>query len=387
MNGAFQGSVKVIDETGAVYAWILVPHSHGQSTIEFELRETGTTIVAAAESFATSNIAFVFEVQSAISNQIIVDSEQLSDNVSIVGVEDDLLEDKYGVFTGLGRRNDQSFDQYRAQTACLWSAFSHAGTEKGMIDSLQCLLGDVTLTVTESRDVIGNRVFLIPQYGDDDPDPYNPADPINLVRTDGDNPHYYIADIPSDFRTSYPATEDPLSIILLGVVAARPEIDNNPEVWDNVSADKIRSFTIRTPQAIGNEVFISVDEADAMVLITEELVSRRTGVLVDPMANTFIATTVTVTEATINSVLEVLPINLPVEGVDFTVDVLKGEITWNGAWPAFKTPDDGTIYKITYSFRLDDAIRTIVRQMKPVQRSVIIEFTNQTSSLPPVIET
>jgi hypothetical protein len=56
-------------------------------------------------------------------------------------------------------------------------------------------------------------------------------------------------------------------------------------------------------------------------------------------------------------------------------------VTWIGF-----TPTDGATYQATYQFRLDDEISVIVKQVKPMQRSVVILFSSQASTLPRAIK-
>ena len=377
MNGAKVADVKVVDLTGFVYASLFVPHSHGQDSIAIEVRETGGLLVESSV-FATSDIDFTFEVKSDFEAPNEVDAEQLSQDVSIAGVEQAMLGDKFGAFTGLTRRNDQTIEQYRAQTACLWRAFQFASMEEGLVESLRCVLGDVLITLEPTRQVVGNRVFVHPQYEPASGDEYtagggwSPAlrrslDDLPNHYASADTPHYYVPDIPVDFYSAYPSGGG-LAILLAGGT------DNTPDGWIAAHA---QTFTIRSEQAIGNEVFALVQESDAIRLVSSEQVLRRTGTTEDYVANTNIASIITISAATTPSTL------LPVESVDFTVDPFTGKITWLGT---LQQPVDGTIYTLGYAFRLDDAIRIVVRQVKPVQRSVVILFQNQTSSLPKAIE-
>ena len=379
MNGAKVADVKVVDLTGFVYASLFVPHSHGQDSVVIEVRETGGLLVESSV-FATSDIDFTFEVKSDFEAPNEVDAEQLSQDVSIAGVEQVMLADKFGAFTGLTRRNDQTIEQYRAQTACLWRAFQFASMEEGLVESLRCVLGDIIITLEPTRLVVGNRVFVHPQYEPASGDEYTAGggwypslrrslDDLPNHYASADTPHYYVADAPVDFYTTGYPSGGLLSILLTGGT------DNTPGVqWD---ATHVQPFAVRTEQAIGNEIFALIQEADAMRLVSSEQMLRRTGTTEDYVANTNVASTITVSAATTPSTF------LPVEGVDFTVDPLLGKITWLGT---LQQPVDGTIYTLGYSFRLDDAIRIVVRQVKPVQRSVVVLFQNQTSSLPRAIE-
>jgi hypothetical protein len=329
--------------------------------------------------FATSNLDFTFEIRSDFGGQVEVDALQVGQNVSIVGVEQALLRDKFGVFTGLERRNDQTIEEYRGQTACLWQSFQHASMESGLVDSLRCLLGDVAIVLDFTRDNVGNRIFVHPQYEPDSGDVFTPGGtwPSGLRRTpddlpnqyvSADTPHYYVANVPTDFYTTVYPSGGPLSILLTGGP------DNTP---DGFTADHVQQLTIRTLQAIGNEVFVQIEEADAIRMIVGEQVFRRVGTTQDALGSGDVAGAVIVTDATTPSTL------MPVDGVDFTVDVESGVITWLGT---AQQPTDGTVYRVNYPFRLDDSIVVIVKQIKPVQRSVVILFVNQTSTLPKALE-
>jgi hypothetical protein len=59
------------------------------------------------------------------------------------------------------------------------------------------------------------------------------------------------------------------------------------------------------------------------------------------------------------------------------MDRVAGTLTWlNPAGPSFKTPDDQTSYTISYRFRLDEPLKTVVQQIKPAHRSVMIKFAD-----------
>jgi len=175
----------------------------------------------------------------------------------------------------------------------------------------------------------------------------------------------------ADFRESYPPGGAPIDQILT------PGVDNNPEGWNNTSEQKIESFTIRTTEAIGNEVLVTINEDDATVSVQEEII-RRSGTI-DQLSNKNIASVTVITDADTPSG------SLPTEGTEFTVDVLTGLITWTLS-PPDNVPIEGTKYTVEYLFRLDDAITTVVKQIKPAQRSVVIIFSNVTSLLPKAIE-
>jgi hypothetical protein len=378
LNGVKVADLVVVDETGFVYADVVFPHSHGQDTIALEIQETNGVLVEQSV-FATSNLDFTFEIRSDFGGEVEVDALQVGQNISITGVEQSALTNKFGIYTGLERRNEQTIEQYRAQTACLWRSFQHASMEKGLVDSLRCLLGDVAIELELTRDVVGNLIFTHPQYepasgdvfaagGGWYPDLRRSLDDPSTNYDEVDTPHYYVADIPTDFYTTAYPSGGPLSILLTGGA------DNTPDGWD---ATHVQSMAIRTLQAIGNEVFVNIQEPDAIRMIVSEQVFRRTGSTTDFLGNEDVASSVTVVAATTPSTF------LPVQGADFTVDVLTGEVTWLAT---AQQPVDGTIYTVNYSYRLDEAIKVIVRQVKPAQRSIVILFKNQTSTLPKAIE-
>jgi hypothetical protein len=68
------------------------------------------------------------------------------------------------------------------------------------------------------------------------------------------------------------------------------------------------------------------------------------------------------------------------QGTDFTVQALAGTVTW------INPPTDGATYQPTYQFRLDDEIRVVIQQIKPVQRSIVVLFSSQNSTLPKAIK-
>lgn len=378
VNGTKYAEMKVIDTTGFAYARITVPYTRNQDSITIELRDNDGVIVE-SEYFATSNIGFFYEVQSSVSQPTWEDAQQIQEDPSIVGVDTNLLENKYGIYTGLRRRNDQTASEYRDQTGCIWQAFQYAGTEKGLVDAIGCLLGKVGLGVEIEiipvRSVAGNRIFDYPQFG---PrwDEWDYLTPISLARNDDDWPHSYVAYKVADYRTGY-SISDPSPTQVLGPYPN--------DAADNYDSNTVKSFTVYTSLAAANENImemshttqLEVPEDIASVTIAEEQILRGT-TSIDKMVNEYISTAVVVTEATLSGVPEIVPDNLPQEGTDFTVDPIRGEITWTGPI----TPDTGTIYKIMYSFRLDVFLAIIIRQVKPAYQRVVVTFNNVKSGLP-----
>lgn len=152
-----------------------------------------------------------------------------------------------------------------------------------------------------------------------------------------------------------------------------------PETWD---AAVCQQLTLRTVRAIGNEVQLTIDQSDALVTVPSEDVTRDTFTTTsdDQLGNPYI-NTISVVSATTGSGL------LPTEPADFLVDRINGKIEWKFA-PGLtsNTPLDTTTYNVTYTYRLDDQIRIVVKQVKPIQRSVVIIFANSNADLPKAIE-
>ena len=120
----------------------------------------------------------MYEVQAKFLHEVFEDTTQLAENITIQGVEDGLLENRYGVFTGLAIRPEQTITQYRDQTACLWKSYQFASMEKGLIDSLKCILGDIaiddefldgrgsgTIYRDPDLDIVGTLDFEPPAFG------------------------------------------------------------------------------------------------------------------------------------------------------------------------------------------------------------------------------
>jgi hypothetical protein len=288
-------------------------------------------------------------------------------------------------------RTDQNTDEFRTQTANIWKAFYYAAMEKGLLDAISAIVGSVvSLTIIHAKDIVGNRIFDVPQFrfesGGSPCDPWDAG--ATLVRSgydergNAEKPHWYIAEIDADFRTSYTTGNtpphnlgDPLTTIL------NQGSDNNPETWDATIA---QSFTIKTTQGHGNEIFIEIGstEIDAATQVNEEYVLKRSaGAGADQLANTYILPTVEILGCTISG--DSQPPALPVETTDFTVDRLSGQITWSGPL----IPDDNTTYRTKYKFRLDESLRTVIQQVKPAHRSIVVVFQGVTSGLPLTLET
>jgi len=377
INDSLVATSQVIDDSGMIYARISLPHTYGQDDIEVYVKDMFMGVVVERSSFSTSNIDLMFEVQAKMFDQQWADSQQIEEDVTIEGVEGSLLESKFGVFTGLSRRNDQTELQYRNQTSCLWKAFRYSSMEKGLVDSLRCLLGqNISVVVSKSKDAYANEVFDVQQFIGDSVgnEGYFPPS-VNLVRASWknppvndipDKPHFYIHDRPDDFYLPpTPAGNRGIDIILNGndVYPVR-----RSEPWDT---DIARSFTINSNQAIGNEVIVDINELDAMVSVIDEGMHRQDS-LIDQMVDRNVAS-ISITSATTGSGL------LPVEDVDFVLNRLEGIITWLYPYGlTTQTPETNTTYTVSYSFRLDDAIRTVVKQIKPAQKSVVIKFNVNT---------
>lgn len=365
INGRLQATATVRDDAGTVVARFPLDFTANQESLDVQVRDAITGDILASDTFATSHIAALFEVQAATLAHTHRDAVQLEQNVSIVGVEDGLLEEKFGVFTGLSRRPDQTVTQYRNQTACLWQAYQFASMEKGLIDALRCLCGDVAIVIRPTRDIVSARIFDLPQFKDSDDDP---STGITLVRSDPESPHFYIADIPSSSDTAYPPGGSPIDV--LGPFPSTP--------GDDYDSDTVEPLRLASDQAHDHEVLVDIGstEADASALVSEEQVLRQASGP-DHLANALILPTVIITASTVSGV----PGPTLTEVTHFTVDRVLGEMTWLGS-PA---PDVGTAYTVEYRFRLDDAIRTVVRKVKPAYRVVVIVFQNVTSGLPEAI--
>ena len=396
INGSKVGEAKVVDSTGFAYAKLVLPYTKGQDSIDIQLRDTAGTIIA-SEAFSTSNIDFIFEIQSSSykgidgfthgTEQTFEDAQQISEDNSIQGVDSAILENKFGVFTGLRRRGDQTVNTYRTQTACLWKAYQFAGTQKGLSDAIACVLGiaasSTDIVVTPTKSVRANLIFDAPQF--DFTDHFTPTSPP-LPLVDPDHPHYYVAIKSADFRLAY-TTLDPAPIDIID-----PSVDPS----DQFSTDNVRSFTIHTAQAIGNENLVELvpttaiglpEDIAAIDIIGESILCRTSNTDTQPfrnanpdkLANEFIASQVKITEAVIGGTTVISLASLPAQTTDFTVDILAGEITWLGT---AKQPDRNTLYKADYSFRLDKALQTVIKKVKPAARKVVVVFSNVTSGLP-----
>jgi len=446
VNKGLQARTTVIDSRGFFSARFALPYTANEDSIEVEVKENRTGLTIQAETFSTSHIAFLLEIQAASLTGVYDEASQLEQNVSIAGVDNNLLQGKFGVFTGLAPRSEQTIDEYRAQTACIWQAFQFASMEKGLEDSIKCLLATgVDVVITPTKEIVGNRVFDLPQFkgagtfGEGTPP---------LPRVDPDSPHYYVADIPAAYRTEYPVGGTPLDI--LGPFSGNWTLDN------------VQQYTVKTVEGHGNEVQVTVgqNESDAAAQVEDEIVEKRS-VADDQLANINILPIVIVKTMTIGGIPAT---SLPVEDTDFTVDRPTGIVSWGirqdpvldkdvtdpstltpsiedryivavgaigvwagqdekiaewngsswdfttpekyystfvqdenqfyiydddfptGAWTVHKVPDDGTTYTVDYLYRLDESIRTVVRQVKPAHRSIVIIFQNVTSGLPIAIE-
>ena len=387
-SGTFQISAKVVDDIGLVYTRIEFPYTNSQDDIEITIFDAATNIALEKSTFATSHMGFMYEIQSQILHQTLETIQQLSENITIEGVEDGLLEFRYGKFTGLDIRPEQTINEYRAQTSCLWKAYQYASMEKGLVDAIGCVLGAVTIVIRRTRDDPRATIFDQAQFMDQFdvfgapvPDDYVPSVTpwpvaVVLVRDDLDDPHYYAAAIEDGYLLS---TNPQDEVINSGA-------DNTPgAVWDETVA---QSFVILTEEAISNEiqVIIGSSEEDASSSIPQETVLRCpddvvSGPLPDQLNNINVLPFVIVTQATIGG--NPTPPAMPVENVDFTVDRFTGRITWTN--PAL-TPDASTQYLVTYKYRLDEPLKIVIKKVKPAYRSVILTFSNVLSGLPLAIE-
>ncbi len=385
-TGTFAVQAKVVNEAGLVYIRVALPYTQNQDDIDISIIDDITKLTLERSTFSSSPIYFMYEEQAKFLHEIFEDTTQLAQNITIQGVEDGLLESRYGTFTGLAIRPEQTITQYRDQTACLWKSYQFASMEKGLVDSLKCVLGDIVIDVVRTRDTARATIFDRAQFIDTDdvfgtpvPDDYvSSVTPwptsIVLVRDDLDDPHFYIADIDDGYLVSADALDTVIN----------PGADNTPgSVWDNTVAER---FVLLTEQAISNELLVTLgnSELDAASQITNEVVLRRPddavlGPIDDQLANKNILPFVTITQATIGG--DPNPTTLPTENTDFTVDRLTGKITWISL-----IPDPGTLYTVDYHYRLDEVLSIVVKKVKPAHRSVVLIFANSTSGLPKAIE-
>lgn len=385
MNNVLQATAKVLDNTGLVYARFSLPLTQNQDSIEISIKEASTNITIVTETFATSLISYLFEAQALSMADTEINIGQLSQDHSIEGVNPALLENKYGVFTGLRRRSDQTLDTYRSQTSCLWKAYQYASMEQGLISVIGCVLGigvGLQIQIISAKDSLRGIIFDDPQYWFTSGDPYSEIPPHPLSQLDSDSPHFYIAEIEAAYRPSgYTTTPQ----VVLGPYPGTWNTD-----WDE---DTVKQLITHTTQGLGNEVFITIgagigiDESDAIIAITGESILRRSGTgedNPDQVGNINIASTIVVTQAYIGGILKTASIDLPIEDADFTVDVFTGQIIWDSG--SSKIPDTNTLYKINYEFRLDEALKTVIKRIKPIHKNVIILYSNVTSKLPYAVE-
>jgi len=458
IDGVLQATAQVVDNTGVVYARFPLRLSQGQDSIEVTIKRSSDSVILATESFATSFIAYLFEIQAKEADQIQLNAVQLEQDATIDGVDPNLLYGKFGVYTGVQRRSDQTLDEYRAQTSCLWQAFQYASMEKGIVDAIKCMLGITVVPVlVPTKSAMAGTIYDNPQWTTVN-NIFSEPSPHAVTGFDPDSPHYYSADIAADYRI-YPTGYTTTPQVELGPYPSAI----NPD-W---LTPAVKQFIIHTVQAVGNEVLcLGIDEVDATVAIVGESVNkginwqrpvldrhvntppgapvtgdrylvstaptgywvrhpldiaewngtnwiftvRATGLTVrvldeaanytfdgsvwiplvstvgtDQLANINVATTVTVTQAYIGGVLITAPsASLPVEGADFYVTPLTGAITWSSV--STKIPDTNTIFKVSYSFRLDADLKAVLRRIKPIHKSLVIIFSNVTSDLPVAVE-
>ena len=381
-NGNFNlvSQAKIIDNSGFLYSRFDIPYTRNLDGIEIMIRENATNAVLANESFSSSHIDFMFEIQAAAFSQTQDAIQQLEQDNSIDGVDDGLLYGKFGVYTGLNRRTNQSSDEYRDQTACLWKAFQHAGTEKGVGDAIACVVGaSAVQSITPTYLSISNRIFVEPQIG---PTANNPAfytdQVVPVPMLDVDHPHSYIAQISAGFHTNgydaHTTIINALSPLPIGSATAFNEAN-------------VQVFAVNTPEAIANEVVVEVSTGGFFVgegtlsIVVGENVTRLPGTYNDELANGFVATTIVITSyyLTATGPLITATGSMPVEGIDFSADHLAGTITWS---PTGINPAAGTIYTANYSYRLDEAISIVIKKVKPAHKKVVVAFSDVTFNLP-----
>jgi hypothetical protein len=381
-------SAKILDTVGTLYAKFPIPYSKNMNNIEIQIAKQAGTFnsnnVVSAEIFATSHIAYLFEIQSQTMGQILDGEQQLEQDITIEGVDEALLEEKFGQLTGLNRRTDQTSNQYRAQTACLWKAFQYSSMEKGIRDAISCLIGRVVgVTVTPTKSVIPNLIFDAAQFDNRYPSASFPNFIVDqtppLTRNDVDSPHFYIPEIGSepDFHV------DGDSLATLDTLAP---VEGT--YWDE---SNVQVLTVHTTEAVGSEVIaemtsstsIGLSEEAALANVLNESILRKGGTgssNPDLLFNGYIASMVKVNSVIIGGLEKTLLTDLPQDGVDFIVDRKMGQIIWDPF--SIKIPDTNTVYGVTYDFRLDESLRIVINKIKPVQKKVVIVFSNMISDLP-----
>lgn len=392
-NGSFAqvAQAKIVDESGFLYARFKIPYTNNLDNIEVMLKENGTNAILANEGFSTSHIDFMFEVQAQAALDAYNRSQQLEEDTSIAKVDDALLYGKYGIYTGLNRRTNQTAGEYRAQTSCLWNAFQYAGTEKGVADAIACVVGPYdSSTISATRNATSNRIFVQPQMGPTANYPAFYTDvsvPVPLIPYDVDgsptvHPHHYVPATTGEF---YVDGDKIPTMQTLGPLPAGSATGFN--------ATNVKTIILHSPNAVANEVTaelsvssaLNVPEQAAISVVLNESNHRLAGTYEDHLANTMIATEVVVVSCYLSptGTIVVNPLLLPKEGVDFSVAHETGVITWA---PSGIVPADGTVYVVDYSYRLDDAIRVVVKKVKPAHKKVVITFSNTVTTLPRSLE-
>jgi hypothetical protein len=376
INGTQVASALVVDSTGLTYARVPLPYTAGQDSLELQLKDsTGLTVQSGI--VATSHIAFFYETAAEGLAQTWTDIQQLEQDTNIQQVDENLLYGKYGVYTGLGKRFDQSSDDYRDQTACLWQAYQGAATVKGLENAIHCVVGGtISVVITPTRTTIGNRIFQLPQFENAPP---LPAPPTSIVRLDTDLPHWYFAHLPAKYRLAYDDTsvsEDdwtPRKKLLQGLPTG-PLVNAS---WDDTT---VKPFSMRTVNALGSEIVVRIGTiaTDATILISTEVLTRQEFAITptDKMGNEYVATAVTIEEVVFGGVLTPTP--AWIEDTDYSIDRLTGEITWLTG----NRPDDRTQYKISYRFRLDESLKIVANKVKPGHCKVVMVFAIATPRLP-----
>jgi len=374
MNDVQVATAKVLNATGVVYSWFKIPYSNGYDTIDIKVTDMAFQVIH-TESFATSHIDFLFEIQAKAAQTVWDNAEQLAQNNNVYSVEDAAVGGKFGVYTGLQRRYGQEMDDYREQTACLWRASKYSGTTKGLLDAIKCVVGQNTfVSFAPTRATIANRIFTKPRFVVNYPSPTdmfanNPPHPVTdnpALGADEDNPHYYIAAVAPKFRTAYagpPTDPSPTyQIYTEGAPGVNPSFDTTTA----------QPFRFRTLRAINSEIVLTIGSTlyDATVEVTDESVRRQVAAttLIDTLANDFVASDVLVNGYT--------------EGVDYDVDRLAGTIIWRPFQPR---PADGVSYDVTYRYRLDRALQVVIKRIKPAFRIVVAVFEPVTVGLPLVV--
>lgn len=396
-NFQFITTANVADNTGFLYARFPIPYSRSMDTVEIILKEHGPNFsiadkTVASEVFSSGHIAYMFEIQDTASQQALIDAVQLEQNLTIEGIDGALLQNKFGVFTELTRRANQTINDYRSQTSCLWKAFQYAATNKGVMDAIRCVIGDfegaATITLTPTRQVLYNEIFALPQFGATGALPGFFVDNASTsgLRWDEDYPHFYIPDLGVSGTGFFIDGSD---IDTPSVLGPYP-MQNTGNQWDS---DTVQVFTIPSTNALGNEVMANIEifsvgipEEYAISIVQSEEILRNGLNIPDTTANAYLVPPLDIKGYMVGGLWKTDVADLPQLNIDYTLDNLSGKINWKDPASGFKVPDTNTTYIITYQFRLDQALKSVVSKIKPAQKIITLEFSERVSGLPRTLE-